>query len=77
MGVFGKQYGKTWTHEKLADLFKAKDKHGRLYLVSKYENNMVWNVFKNDYRDFNNAEYILLAKELYVKKRSGRKYNAR
>ena len=62
---------------KIADLFKAKDKHHRTYLVSRHENNTVYYVFKNDYQDSNNAEYIFYAKELYVKKRKNRKHTAR
>ena len=63
--------------KKIADLYNANDKHGRPYLVSKYDNNMVYYVFKNDYQDTNNAEYSLYAKELYVKKRKNRKHTAR
>ena len=63
--------------KKIAELFKAKDKHGRTYLVSRHENNTVYYVFKNDYQDTNNAEYILYAKELYVKRRKNRKQTAR
>jgi len=51
---------------KIADLFEVKDKHGRTYLVSKYENNTVYYVFKNDFQHTNNAEYILYAKKFYV-----------
>ena len=56
--------------ERIADLFKAKDKHGRSYLVSKYEKNTVYYVFKNDYQNSNNTDYILYVKELYVKKKA-------
>ena len=63
--------------KKIADLYKAKDKHGRAYLVSRYENNMVYYVFKNDYQNTNNAEYILYAKRFNVKKRKRKKYHSR
>jgi|GEM_PF-3907689 len=58
--------------EKVADLFKAKDKHGRTYLVSRNDNNTVYYVFKNDFQDSNNADYQLYAKQLYVKKKRKR-----
>ena len=53
--------------EKIADLFKAKGKHDRPYLVSRYKKNTVYYVFKNDYQNSNNADYLLYAKELYEK----------
>ncbi len=57
--------------KKIAALYNAKDKHGRDYLVSKYENNVVYYVFKNDFQDSNNAEYFLYVKRLFVKKNPG------
>ena len=58
---------------KIADLFTAKDKHDREYLVSKYDGAAVYYIFKNDYQNTNNAEYILYRKGLDVKRRKKRR----
>jgi hypothetical protein len=58
--------------EKIADLYLAKDKHGRTYFASKYDGKKVYYVFKNDYQNSNNADYFLYAKNLFVKKKSRR-----
>ena len=47
--------------EKIADLFKAKDKHKQTYLASRYKNDTVYYVFKNDFQNSNNADYQLFS----------------